>query len=380
MSKCRIALVGEAWGQQEATAQHAFVGPSGRELARMLAEANIAPPTKHKYPSEIDMIVHWRNLKRDLGIELYNVYNGRPPNNDFEAMFLVGKEFARPDVMPQAIRNGKYCGDLLAPHIIHLREKLIADRPDLIICLGNIASAAVLGEARITVVRGTLSKAHYCADIKTLATFHPAHILRNWPLRPIVIADLIKAERESHSPDLLFPERWILVEPTLDQAEEWLNEPAPYFAVDVESGQALFTRLELKHMSPVQRRILAEQISMVGFARSPHEAMVMRIMSREKPDLSYYGNKADEIRAWKIIKHGLRSSVPKGFQNGLYDMMMFLAYGIGPLNCQFDTMLNHHSLFPEMQKSLGFLGSLYANVPSWKIAYAEGESGLKKDS
>jgi hypothetical protein len=30
-------------------------------------------------------------------------------------------------------------------------------------------------------------------------------------------------------------------------------------------------------------------------------------------------------------------------------------------------MLLHHSLFPEMLKGLGFLGSIYTNEQSWKL-------------
>jgi hypothetical protein len=36
-------------------------------------------------------------------------------------------------------------------------------------------------------------------------------------------------------------------------------------------------------------------------------------------------------------------------------------------NMLHDTMLLHHSLFPEMLKGLGFLGSVYTNEQSWKL-------------
>jgi hypothetical protein len=30
-------------------------------------------------------------------------------------------------------------------------------------------------------------------------------------------------------------------------------------------------------------------------------------------------------------------------------------------------MLMHHSIMPEMQKGLGFLGSVYTDEPAWKL-------------
>jgi len=40
----RIAIIGEAWGKDEAAAKRPFVGASGRELNRMLEEAGLLPP------------------------------------------------------------------------------------------------------------------------------------------------------------------------------------------------------------------------------------------------------------------------------------------------------------------------------------------------
>jgi hypothetical protein len=41
-------------------------------------------------------------------------------------------------------------------------------------------------------------------------------------------------------------------------------------------------------------------------------------------------------------------------------------------------MLLHHALYPEMQKGLGFLGSIYSNEPAWKLLRGKAEE-LKKD-
>jgi hypothetical protein len=43
-------------------------------------------------------------------------------------------------------------------------------------------------------------------------------------------------------------------------------------------------------------------------------------------------------------------------------------------------MLLHHSLQPELPKSLGFLGSLYTNEQAWKHLANFKQEGNKKDS
>ena len=42
-------------------------------------------------------------------------------------------------------------------------------------------------------------------------------------------------------------------------------------------------------------------------------------------------------------------------------------------------MLLHHSLFPELQKGLGFLGSIYTNEASWKLMRGQDDSNKKDE-
>ena len=69
----------------------------------------------------------------------------------------------------------------------------------------------------------------------------------------------------------------------------------------------------------------------------------------------------------------------KIFQNGLYDLQ-YLSMICTPRACSEDTMIAHHSLYTELRKGLGFLGSIYANVPSWKsMRTFKKEEQLKRD-
>ena len=95
---------------------------------------------------------------------------------------------------------------------------------------------------------------------------------------------------------------------------------------------------------------------------------------------NYWGDEAHELRAWNCVRRLLESEIPKVGQNFLFDMQYLTRVGIKCRNVQHDTMLLHHALFPEMQKGLGFLGSVYTNEQSWKMLRRhKGEEELKRD-
>jgi uracil-DNA glycosylase len=379
--RIKVVLAGEAWGEREDMFHHAFVGRSGQELGALLAESHLAPPIGITYPNELNMIKYWESLRKDHGIALANVFAMRPENNNIEELFTNAKDGVT--TIPPLRLGGKnlYLRPEHMHHVATLWDTLNHLRPNLIIAFGNVSSWAILGKSGITKIRGSITTSDRLNGLKVLPTFHPAAVLRNYPLRPIVLADLTKAARESAYPEVRRPERWILVDPTFNEIEEWMAKPASYYAIDIESGRALYTKAEVKRLqkeAPKLIGMLNEQISMIGFARNRHEAMVIQFMTRKTKDMSYWLTLADEIKAWRHVQRILRSDVPKIFQNGMYDISRLLAYGLRPRNCHHDTMLRHHSIFPELLKGLGFLGSIYSDDISWKEMYAGGET-LKKD-
>jgi len=72
-------------------------------------------------------------------------------------------------------------------------------------------------------------------------------------------------------------------------------------------------------------------------------------------------------------------SIPKLFQNGLYDIPFILrTTGIAVQGAAHDTMLLHHALQPESLKGLGFLGSIYTDHGPWKVE-RKGTDTIKRD-
>ena len=351
----KIVLVGEAWGSKEKLFEHAFVGPSGAELARMLAETKLAPEVGIDYPSELDMIRYWKQLREEGLIDIANVFDLHPADNKIETFFTNVKEGA-PGLPP--LRMGKYVRPDLLHHVENLWRKLEISQPNLVIAFGNTACWAVLGEAKISIIRGTV-KISPRLGLKVLPTYHPAAVLHQWNLRTVVLSDLEKAKREAEFNTIKRIERWLLVEPTLQEIANWAERPADFYAADIETWRR-------------------KQISMIGIARSDKDAIVIPFIDEKKPGGSYSSTVEEEMIAIRLVDMLLKKPIPKIFQNGVFDLSHLLMFGFRPTMCQEDTMLLHHSLYPEMLKGLGFLGSIYSDEISWKQMRTKGDN-LKRD-
>lgn len=394
----KILIIGEAYGRTEDEYQHGFTGSSGIELSFMLRDAGLTHNhqlfcqkcqiwgqfpkcnscQESLYPSSQDMIRYWSEVKEKYSFEITNVFEIHPENNDLGSIFSPIKNSFMPGLKYNPKRPISYLLPQFQHHLEILWNRINESKPNLCLLLGNTATWAVLRQANISQIRGTITSSDYLNGTKCLATFHPANILRDWPNRIVALADFQKAHRESEFPEIRRIHRKVTLNADLDEIKNWLNLPADYYAVDIESGYALFTSAELQNITNKMRYNLSSQISMIGFARNPYDSLVIEFMTRNKPNLSYWNNSQDETQAWNYVKELLSRSIPKIFQNGIYDLTRMLYMGLHTNMATDDTMLLHHSLYPEMRKSLGFLGSIYANETAWKTIYGKGES-LKKD-
>lgn len=376
----RTILVGEAWGRHEAEFKHPLVGPSGRELTLELAIANFAPYMnilcrkckletrfmsahcehcqEHIWPNEFTLLDHWKRLKLDHQIHVTNVFQAQPPGNDLGHFFGTVPETDMTGWKASKKSGGSHVKAEHHHHIKRLYSEIRDLKPNLIVAMGNAACWALLDQTKITSLRGTVAWSQRLG-VKVLPTFHPAAVLRQPPMRVSVTSDYTKAARERMFPEIVRPERWIyIVDPDpegLARAYEWLAAPARAYAVDIETWRG--------------------QISMIGFARDKSNSLV--IPFRNQDGSNHWPTPELEFDAWKLAIFGLQTSVPKIFQNGVYDLSYFIKLGIHVRNATHDTMLWHHSEYPELPKSLGFLGSIYANDLAWKTMVRH--TSLKRD-
>lgn len=324
----RIALVAEAPGQEESDALRPLVGQSGRELRRMLATIGVSLDDCYRA----------------------NVFSCQPASNHLPL-------FAVPDPSPASRSLGPLCRNPLAwvgnewlPELDRLRAELLACNPNIVIALGNVACWALLGRQGITELRGTVHVSEFLPtrQLKVLPTYHPAAVLRQWEWRGIVMADLEKAHVEATSPDFHYDNTELWLAPTLHDLDKFASlhmAHASRCATDVETKRG--------------------QITCVSFA--PTQAISLTVPFWIEGPRPHYWSVPDELAAWRWVRHWIeKPDLVKVTQNGLYDIQYFIRHGMKPRGFAEDTMLQHHSLYSEMRKSLGFLGSIYTQHPAWK--------------
>lgn len=295
-------------------------------------------------------------IDRDL-IEVLSVLPYRPASGKIEDFCLNKKdatlaaaEFGLSSYPRAFIKTGKYLHPRYLKYVDALISTIKEKKPNLVVCLGSFAMWALMDTAKLTAYRGTATESTLIPGQKVIPTYHPVTIMRDWSQRVIAGADLMKAKREAETPIIHRPRRKVLVPETredLDRIREMLIEQSR-LTLDIETR--------------------AGQITCVGFGISPELSVCIPITDSRKDDWNYW-NLLDELHAVKLIKDICENpSIKKGLQNGVYDIQyLWWVYNIKTFGFEDDSMILHHTLYSELPKSLGFMGSVYTNEASWKL-------------
>ncbi len=357
----KIMLVGEAPGAEEERLGECFVGSSGKELTQLLSEAG---------------------FDRDE-CYLTNVFLDRPPNNKFHLEWCRGKKEAAAeykelrstlvDFHPNyswpttytwsSVSQGKYVMPVHLGELQRLREEILQVKPNLVVALGGTPLWALLGVGGISKLRGAVADSSLVPGQKVLPTWHPAYIQRAWEERSTLVADLMKAKDQKEFPDIRRPERLIWVRPSLADMEEFFQKHilgCDLLAFDTETRGG--------------------QITCISFAPNESIAIVIPFVNRNpSPDYNYWKDPKDEVLAWQFVQKVLDTNIPKLAQNGLYDLQyLWTPHGISVRNFASDTMLLHHSIYIELPKSLGFLGSIHTEEVAWKLMRTRSKDSVEK--
>lgn len=366
-----MLIIDEAWGKSEAELRKPFVGESGKLLFQILGEAmpGVEAELHEAALASFRFGLGWVGARerwlQAAGIAMTSVVNLQPAGNKIESLCCSktelpekGKNYAKAPLSLGKYLHTDYLGEL-----DRLGAEITETKPNLILALGNTACWAMFNSSGIGGLRGAIGASG--GKVKALATYHPAGVMRNWSWRPIVLADCIKAWREAQFADIQRPNRRVCINPEVGEIEAWaekvLVEPPEVLSVDIETAVGMIT--------------------CIGFGRDSSEAMVIPFRLMSSPDGNYWPDARTEARVWGSVEKLLASPIPKLFQNGVYDLQYLLRFGLRVENAAEDSMLLHHSIMPEMQKGLGFLGSVYSNETSWKLMRKRksDEQGVKAD-
>lgn len=357
----KIVLVGESWGEAEAAKRLPFVGSSGTELERMLANAKI-----------------------DSSKVLFtNVVADQPKGNETWRFFE-----------PKATAdNSKRVGGLAPTALVYaevtrLYQQILSCPRALVIATGNYAlwalsqvtGSKVLDKSNNRLIpteqrtwvpsgigdwRGSMwfcqpHEAFFSGDmqhrdwegLKLLPIYHPAAIMRAWYQRDPTIHDLKRRVPLALANDWRGKyEFW--APPTFEQAvgkfTEWLRRAdsgeKPRIAADMEN----FRKSKL--------------MTCVGFADSAHFAMsIPWVRKTASKTYDSYWTVEQEAKLYHLIRCVVsHPNIEIDGQNFVYDTQYFQRdFGVTPLLTH-DTMLHQNTFFPGTPKDLSYLSSLYVH-------------------
>ncbi len=314
---CGIAFVGEAGGENEALEGRPFVGSSGQLLRDLASVAGI----------DMDQCL------------ITNVFNERPPGNDL--MFFFEKK-------------GKIKEEWVW-QLERLADELEKFDPVITVAVGATALWALTGMEGITKYRGTILPSFNRKRLsKVLPVFHPAYVMRgNWQHRLTLGKDLIKAKIESGYRELVRPKRELWIRPHLEDLYE-------------------FERLHMQECTLLSADIetdpwISKQLLCIGFAPDESHAIVVPFVDRTKKGWSYWDTKEEEYEAYEWCRRHLEGPIMKLGQNFNYDKQWLWKKFLIWISENEDTMLMHHAMQPELEKSLGYMSSTYTNEAAFKM-------------
>lgn len=319
----RIIIVGEAPGADEELSRMPFVGTSGKELDKLLREAGI---------------------DRD---ECYvtNVCQYRPPENEM-AKWLTDK---KTDVKKLGYKeiNGRYAHPLVEEGRLVLLEDIAAIKPDIVVGLGNTPLWALTGNWGVTNWRGSEMKLDLWVDdphdieqgrikrqVRFVPTFHPASVLRNWQTRPQVLHDLKQRVSKRLKQGFVDPSFRFNTNPTFEEVLNLLSTLEGDVCGDIETA--------------------AGTTICLGLAWSDRDSLCIPFRHADGVRWS-----REEIAEMMAMLQKRRSSMNWIGQNWNYDAQYIEEdFKLKLLN-DFDTYIAQSVLFPGVERSLGFLSSMY---------------------
>lgn len=327
-----IMLIGEALGTTEVQKGEPFIGWSGQFLREMCERAGLT----------------WTSMRVD------NVVQHQPERNDFSVFYS----------------NKQPTGELLA-WWVDLRARILEVRPKVIIAAGDRALEALTGNRNSTQWRGSVipyeSQDFRCWIVPIV---HPSYSRRCFnmtsskrkevrqPWFYITVYDLIKARKVSEKgwEPLQRTEK---IFPTYVEVMEYLEE------LNALPSDAMIT-IDIE-------TIRRTYVKCLGLTHRCDFAMCIPFVANNAGHSFYSLHQEAEI--WKVLDNVLNTHLVCG-QTIAFDCA-YLWRDIGLVFTDeifVDTAILHSLLYPELKHDLGFLVSIYTDMPYFKYLGRQAEA------
>jgi len=321
-----VLFLGDGLGKQDEELRTPFVDNSGVTLIRELERLNknrksvdwgtlIACRWPNDNPKEFLAKLKTRNRKR--------ISKGKVP-------FLSPIDACRP----------------------HIREEL--QRYRTIVPLGNYPTKALLpGNPRFEDVRGGPT---IVRGVKILPTYHPTALRGRHHLKEVLRSDLAKAFRH-HDEKLNWTDAQVLYDPTVEEATTFFQhviEKKLPLAYDVETDDI---------------ESLTAGLRCIGIGTESH-VLLISFLSIDGETRTYSPEEERDIKSLLCEILTTKSVLKIGHNAGYFDRIVVEQHlGVTP-EPLLDTLLLHKLAASEHRHSLGFIGSVLTDVPSWKADHS----------
>jgi len=328
-------VIAEAPGEHEVDELRPLVGPSGIELMRALSAVGVA--------------------RSSLSYE--NAAICRPPGNEMKRLL---HELAKEN--KQRVAEGKepYLSpfDACRPRLLHTLRKY-----QDVITVGQAGLRAITqGEDSVMARRGGPIEGVLTDDgqfwrlesavghkLRILPTLHPAFVLRARRWTKAFRADLAKAWRWFRG-TLGWKVPMVSYNPPLEALSRFLAQDAPFIAFDYETDG----------LEPLSANVRCISLATVDVA------YVVAFLSIDGESRFYTTADEEELKRelaqWMAAKERLKV----GHNAGYYDRIVARRQlGVDPKPL-LDTILLHRAVESELPHTLGYVGSVYTDVTSWK--------------
>ena len=309
-----IAIVAEAPGERECALKEPLIGGSGKYLWDRLREAKLTRSD-----------VYITNVCKR---KLVSAAEGHAVTDKQGKITLTKQE---------------------RTHWRHILWEELSRLPNLqyVVALGSYALQALVGYEAISKARGSVFPVDINGRrVQVLATYNPAHVMREPRMEIVFRFDLDKLARLRKG-EFSVPSITTLSNPSFTEAMDcirWLHTVKEPIAYDIET--------------------MAGETACIGFAPTNAHAICINFRSQGRNHFTLSEEREIRLAIQLLLADETLRFVT---QNGHYDASwLWFKDRIRCHGHYFDTMLAHHTLYPPLPHDLGFITAQYTDHPYYK--------------
>lgn len=232
-----------------------------------------------------------------------------------------------------------------------LEEEIVELKPSVIAPVGDLALKFLIGD-RVTSIhklRGSVlpltpalqDKIGKDRVVRVIPTLPPIFLNQDWTARVYCSLDVEKivSNRSNFAPILQKELIWIAK--NAESLRVYLNriKDCEFITLDIETYCGIPT--------------------CIGFCHDGYEGVCVPLLDSDI-------DVANRVLMWQLVGKVLASNIPKVNQNIKYDQTILERFNFKVNKIVFDTQIAAGILYPELPKNLGFLASIYTDMPYFK--------------